>query len=126
MGPIEGFLEKAERALDFAERTLDYGHSDFAASRAYYGIFYVASALLEARGIRFRKHSAVVGQFGLYFAKPRILDPAYHRLLIDAQHMRLESDYQLEPVAEAGIVREFIADGRSFLRAARAYLGTLG
>jgi uncharacterized protein (UPF0332 family) len=124
MDPIDGFLEKAERSFDFAERTLDYGHIDFAASRAYYAIFYIASALLEARGIRFRKHSAVVGQFGLYFAKPRILDPAYHRLLIDAQHMRLEADYQLEPVAEEDVVREFIADGRAFLDAGRAYLAS--
>jgi uncharacterized protein (UPF0332 family) len=101
---------------------LIFGHVDFAASRAYYGIFYIASALLEARGVRLRKHGAVMGQFGLYFAKPRILDPAYHRLLIDAQRMRLNADYRIEPMPGEEVVRELIEEGRKFLMAARAYI----
>ena len=122
---IDGIMAKAERALISAEQTLELGHADFAASRAYYGIFYVASALLEVRGIRFRKHGAVIGQFGLYFARPRVLDPAYHRLLIDAERIRINADYRIEPAPEEVIVRELIADGRDFLSAARIYLETL-
>jgi uncharacterized protein (UPF0332 family) len=124
MGLVDGLMEKAERAFISAEQTLDLGHADFAVSRAYYGIFYVASALLEARGIRFRKHSAVIGQFGLYIARPRVLNPAYHRLLIDAERMRINADYRIEPLPEEDVVREFIADGRAFLDAGRAYLAS--
>ncbi len=38
-----GLLEKAARALQAAERLLEGGDADFAASRAYYAMFYVAS-----------------------------------------------------------------------------------
>ena len=36
----------------------------FAASRAYYAMFYAAEALLQSRGLAFSKHSAVHAAFG--------------------------------------------------------------
>lgn len=46
MREIEALLEKAGRSLAAARRLLDEGDADFAASRTYYGYFYVAEALL--------------------------------------------------------------------------------
>jgi uncharacterized protein (UPF0332 family) len=39
-------FEKAERSIRNAEKTMVDGDLDFAASRAYYAMFYVADALL--------------------------------------------------------------------------------
>lgn len=46
-------LEKASRAIRAAETLLREGESEFAAGRAYYAMFYTASALLAARGYDF-------------------------------------------------------------------------
>ncbi|HKH78355.1 MAG TPA: hypothetical protein VKA51_15460 [Rubrobacteraceae bacterium] len=42
MSEVHTLFHKAARPLNAAERLLDEGHADFAASRAYYGCFYVA------------------------------------------------------------------------------------
>jgi len=54
---IDELLEKARRSLAATERLLADGDSDFAVSRAYYAMFYVARALLLTRDIRRSKHS---------------------------------------------------------------------
>ena len=46
----ESLLRKAERSVAAAE-TLATTQPEFAASRAYYAMFYVAEALLAARGL---------------------------------------------------------------------------
>jgi uncharacterized protein (UPF0332 family) len=45
------------------------GDIDFAASRAYYSLFYIASALLLSRGLSFSSHSGVIANFGKEFAR---------------------------------------------------------
>ena len=54
---IEALLEKAKRSQKAAAKLLRDGDIDFAASRAYYSLFYIASALLLSRGLSFSSHS---------------------------------------------------------------------
>lgn len=49
----EALLAKARRSLDNARRSLEAGDAEFAASRAYYAMFYAAEALLLSRGLVF-------------------------------------------------------------------------
>ena len=51
----QGFLTKAERSLEAAKTLKEEGFNEFAVSRAYYAMFYVASALLEGEGLSFDK-----------------------------------------------------------------------
>ena len=71
MNEIESLLDKARRSFDVAETTLEQGHADFAISRAYYGCFYIAQAMLLSQGLEYASHGQVVAQFGLHFAKAR-------------------------------------------------------
>ena len=82
-------LDKSARSIAAAEDSLAAGHCEAAASRAYYAMFYVAEALLNERGLRFRKHGGVHGAFGEHFAKPGLLDPKYHRWLLSAFNKRI-------------------------------------
>ena len=52
---------------------------DFAVSRAYYAMFYVAEALLLGQGLSFSKHSAVLAAFGKRLTKPGIVSPEFHK-----------------------------------------------
>lgn len=65
----EALLTKARRSLDNARRSLDAGDADFAASRAYYAMFYAAEALLLSRGLAFSKHAAVIAEFTREFVR---------------------------------------------------------
>ena len=62
-------LDKTDRSIAAGESALADGHVEAAANRAYYAMFYVAEALLNERGLYFRKHGGVHGAFGEHFAK---------------------------------------------------------
>lgn len=120
---VESLLIKSERSIEAARMLNDEGHADFAASRAYYALFYVAEALLLDRGLSFSSHAALIGAFGREFAKSAVLDPKYHRYLIDAQDLRNIGDYAIgQDIAEdqADLMCRWAED---FLRAARNFLG---
>jgi uncharacterized protein (UPF0332 family) len=51
-----GLPRKAHESLDAAKLMARQGYQDFAASRAYYSMFYVAEAFLLEKGLAFSKH----------------------------------------------------------------------
>jgi hypothetical protein len=80
-------------------------------------MFYCAEALLDAEGLNFSSHAAVVSAFGQRFAKTGRVLPEYHRYLIQAQDSRLMGDYdalsprsEKEALKHIGRAREFIAE----------------
>lgn len=114
-------LNKSLRSIEAAEK-LSPSDPDFAISRAYYSMFYVAEALLYEKNLRFRKHSAVHAAFGEYFAKTGIFDSKYHRWFIRAFEKRITSDYEVEATLSTQEALETIQQAREFLEAARQYL----
>lgn len=86
-------LLKAQQSLEAANLLLTNNYPDYATSRAYYSMFYIAQAFLEGKGLSFSKHSAVISAFGREFAKPQRVPPDFHRFLIEAQELRTTGDY---------------------------------
>jgi len=119
-------LAKAARAIHAAQKLADGGDLDFAAGRAYYAMFYAAVALLIERELRFKKHSGVHAAFGEHFAKTGLLDPKFHRWLLDGFDMRLEGDYGFEATLAAQDVAEMLTRARQFLDETRRLLGATG
>lgn len=119
---VARLLAKAASSRRAAVLLASQDYLDFAASRAYYALFYVAEALLLAEDLSFSSHAAVIAGFGRAFAKPGRLDPRFHRYLIDAQDIRNLSDYGVG----TGVGREQVADLLAwcdeFLAAATAFL----
>ena len=79
---VEELLDKARRSIKTANNIFKDGEVDFAGSRAYYALFYIAEALLLERGLAFSSHSAVIANFGKEFAKPKSLNPKFHTILL--------------------------------------------
>lgn len=77
------------------------GDTNFAVSRAYYGYFYVAEALLLSKDLSFSRHGQVISQYGLHFARDKILPRRFHRLLDEAFSLRRVADYSTEDTPEA-------------------------
>lgn len=65
----QALIQKAVRSVQAAEVLNETGFPEFAASRAYYTMFYVAEAFLEGEGLVFSSHSAVIAAFGQQFAR---------------------------------------------------------
>lgn len=115
-------LEKADRAIAAGESALANGYVEDATSRAYYAMFYVAEALLNERGLHFRKHGGVHSAFGKHFAKTGLLDRRYHRWLLAAFNKRITADYGVDVELSAQEVESMLAQAREFVQAARAFL----
>lgn len=115
-------LEKAQRSLAAAETLLRAGDVEFATGRAYYAMFHTAQALLREKDLRYRKHASVHAAFGRHFAKTGLVDPKYHRWLLDAFDERLRGDYDADVTFEPEAVSERIAQAREFLTAAHRFV----
>lgn len=125
MSESRALLEKAERALHAADRLLQDGDADFAASRAYYAYFYTAEALLLAHGSSFTRHGQVVARYGALFAKTGRLDPEFHQLLLRAFRLREIADYQVGVQIDGEVVQDLLEGGKRFVAAALASLDGL-
>jgi uncharacterized protein (UPF0332 family) len=117
---IDDYLRRAEESLSAAELLLEEDFAGFAASRAYYAMFYLAEAFLSTRGLASSKHSGVVGMFGHEFAKSGIVPAHFHRYLIRAGELRLLADYHSRPISDEEAQIQ-IDRGREFLEFARQY-----
>lgn len=123
MTPEQQFLfQKAQRSLAAAQQLMQQGFYDFAVSRAYYAMFYVAEALLDHEGLSFSSHAAVISAFGQTFAKTGKLPSELHRQLIDAQAQRTRADYDPNPELVHEDAEILIQQAQAFLKAGQQYL----
>jgi uncharacterized protein (UPF0332 family) len=116
-------LTKADRSLRAASRLLELDHIDSAASRTYYGFFYVAQALLDTQGLRFSSHGQVLAQYGRLFAKTKLLDPRFHRTLSEAFQVRQSADYTIS-MPDPEVIEDLIQEGHRFIDEAFEYIRT--
>ena len=115
-------LANALETPNAAGMLVDEGYLRDAASRAYYGMFYVAEALLNERDLSFKKHGAVHSTFAQEFVKTGLFEAKYHRWLLDAFNQRQLGDYDEAVQFQADEVRETIQQAREFLEAVKTYL----
>ena len=116
------FLDKADRSFDAAEMLLRDGYEDFAASRVYYGCFYVAEALLLTMRLSFSRHGTVIAEYGRLFAKTGRMDRRFHRLLQRTFAARYSADYDTDVDLDSDEVGVWLEEGKAFLAAARDYV----
>ncbi|MDW8071597.1 MAG: HEPN domain-containing protein [Anaerolineae bacterium] len=90
---IQHYLNVANEEIVAARDNLRLGHLRAAVSRAYYAMFYAATALLGSRGLWRSKHQGLIAAFGEHFVRPGLIEPHYGRMFHDAFEMRLDSDY---------------------------------
>lgn len=122
---IARYMDRAAKALRLAEMVRDEFPPD-ALSRAYYAMFYAASAALLGEGMRRRKHSGVMAAFGERFVKPSLIDRTHQQAFARAFEDREVADY--EAFAEFGPARVVgrINQARAFVEAVRGLLTSRG
>lgn len=115
-------LDKAQQSIHAADNLQRDGFRDFAASRAYYAMFYTAEALLIDQGLSYSSHSAVIAAFGKEFTRSGKLDARFHRYLLDSQDTRNIGDYGIGPGVSEEQVRNSLQWADEFLKAAERFL----
>jgi uncharacterized protein (UPF0332 family) len=113
---IKALIQKAFGSLEAAGLLAKEGYPNFAASRAYYAMFYAAQALLLHKGLSFSSHAAVIAAFGKEFSKSGEMDILFHRRLLDAQDSRNIGDYGLGTEITPAQGVELLGKGLSYGR----------
>ena len=121
----QALLHKAARSIQSAIGQNETGFSEFAASRAYYAMFYIASAFLEGEGLAFSSHAAVIAAFGQQFVRTSRVPVEFHRYLINAQDTRNKADYNVEPNITQADAVQLIARAEQFLEFAQHHIDSL-
>lgn len=116
---VQELLEKSAKSIGASEVLLRDGYPDFAASRAYYAMFYAAEALLLSRELSFSKHSAVIAAFGKHFVKTGEFDARFHRNLLEAFDVRNAGDYGAVDAVSGEKAGQVIAGARELLEEVR-------
>jgi uncharacterized protein (UPF0332 family) len=93
-----------------------------AVSRAYYGAFHYARALLLMLGEEAISHAGVERLLHRDLVRPGRLDPDVARLFGRLQKLRLDADYTSEFVFSPGGAAEEVGAARTFVGVARKTL----
>ncbi len=118
-------LQKARASLQAARLLASKGFYDFAVSRTYYTMFYVAEAFLLGDGLAFSKHSAVIAAFGQRYAKTGKVPQEYHRYLIEGAGSRNIGDYDITSTLSKDEAAEQMGHAEKFLELAEKHLGAI-
>lgn len=119
---IEHFMRKADESIETA-RSIEV--PDFAVSRAYYGMFYAAQAVLLTKGLHYKRHSAVIANFNREFVKPGVFPKEISRMLDKAFDLRKQGDYSIIPV-ELEQALAVLKEAAGFVDAVRVFLKNEG
>ena len=125
---IELYLQTARETLDDASILISQRRFPAAVSRAYYAMFYAASAMLLSVGLKVESHYGVKVKFGEMFVKAEKVDRRFGEMLAHAYDLRQDADYDLG--TRAGITRQ-VAEreyrkASDFLRMAEQFLKGAG
>ena len=119
---LKGYIKKAEKKLDAAQRFLKSEDYEDAVSRAYYAAYHVAQALLLTEGQRAETHRGIVTLFGLLFVKTGKFSRNSGKHLSNLKDDRESGDYDVfsyidKETAETALIeaKEFLSEGKQYL-----------
>lgn len=121
---IARLMAKARRSLANARRSAGDGDYDFAVSRAYYAMFYAATALLMTRGRTFSRHSGLVAAFNQELVRTGEIDIAHFTALDETFRARNAADYGYEDLIGTEESERALRAAEGFVTAAEAKLGS--
>jgi uncharacterized protein (UPF0332 family) len=120
----EKYLQLAQDNLKAANAIYEMGLYRIAVSRAYYAMFYAASAMLLGQGIATSRHAGVGAAFAEQFVKTGKIDREFHTNLARAQTSREIADYDLGNTISTAQVETQIQRATAFIAMATQFLTT--
>ncbi len=115
-------LNRAHQALESARRLHAYGDTEGAINRAYYAMFYAASAVLLLKGEAPRTHHGVHHRFHLHFVASGDLPRELSAALSYALELRTRADYEISINFDPQIAAELLAEAERFVTTIEAWL----
>jgi uncharacterized protein (UPF0332 family) len=123
---VAAYLIRSHEDIDTARLLLANGKYKVALTRAYYAIFYTASAMLFSEGIKRSKHSGVQSAFRQSFIRSGVIEAEYSDIYGAVRDARELSDYDLWFMPVEEFTETIIADAERFVSRMEQYLRKVG
>ncbi len=118
---VNGYLAKARSKVRVARVLLSKEEWDDAVSRAYYGAYHAAQAVLLTEGQRGESHKGVVQLFGLLLIKTGKFEKKWGRLLANLKDDREAGDYEALSYLDEETARRAVREAEEFVSAVEQY-----
>ncbi len=115
-------LERAREELATARENIASKRYRAAVSRAYYAVFYMASAALFSQSIQRAKHSGIESAFAEFLVRPGHIEPEFGRLYQKARRQREEADYADDADIDEAAAQQTLADAERFVNRLERFL----
>lgn len=122
---IYQLLAQAELRLEAAQYLLMNKYYDDAVSRAYYSMYFAATALLLAKNIQVKTHRGLVARFGQEFVERGFMEKHFGRILRIAMELRSEADYSISREISKEEAAVTVDDAEKFLTKAKEVFAEL-
>lgn len=122
---VDQLLTQAELRLKAAQHLLMNEYYDDAVSRAYYSMYFAATALLLARNIQVKTHRGLVARFGQEFVEKGLVEKHFGRILRIAMELRSEADYSISREISEEEAAVTVDDAERFLAKAKEVIAEL-
>jgi uncharacterized protein (UPF0332 family) len=116
------YIENAGEMLEVARLNFANDFYGSACNRAYYAMFYSASALLLARGMSFGKHSSVISAFRQHFIKTGEFDVKWSGIYQRIMSHRQSGDYDINVRVEKEQAAGDVSDAQAFVEEVEQWL----
>lgn len=122
MSIVKAHLEKAVERLRVAEKLFRDGDYEDAVSRAYYGMYHAARAVLSTVNVFPRTHEGVVSEFGRKFVLAGVFPKELGRNLADAKAARETYEYTVTATVGKSEAEAILLNAQRFVSAIKKHL----
>lgn len=123
---IDGYLQKAEKKLEVAQKLFVSGEHEDAVSRAYYAAFHAAQAMLLTEKYSAETHKGVVTLFGLLFVKTGKFNKQIGKYPANLKDDRENVDYEVFSYVDEETARTAMNEAQEFLNETKRCLREAG
>lgn len=118
---IHYLQEKSKRSLNAAKDLHAKGNYDFAISRVYYAMFYIAEALLLMKEKNYSSHSALIAGFFENYIRNGLLQRKFHSILSEAYGLREKVDYDWDHLPSKDTSQRILLKCEEFFEATERF-----
>ncbi len=115
-------LEKSKNDLKVAVANYESNFYSQSLNRSYYSIFHAVRALLAFDKFDSKKHTGIISFFQLNYVKTNRFDLTFSKILINAEKVRVESDYNDFYVASKEETLNQIENAKLFIEGIEKYI----
>lgn len=119
-------LAKAQEDTETARELIELGRYRISATRSYYAIFTITTAVLLTKGLVRDKHAGVQSALGEHFVQTGQIEREFGRIFSVARKAREESDYADQVTFTREYAEKHLADADRFVARMERYLKDVG